>query len=179
MPLFSRCASFRGLVYPCQTFARRRQVTDGRGGILALAGGCKRPPGGGHDWKGGPGRWGWGQFPAGVSVGRGADRYLNSARLLCVRERTSPTPVCRSDPGSGLAHLRQRFDLGSHGPKQGQLAPLHFWLTNRINIPTAISRATRVPMANDRARLRRSSGFDPAPFCAAPMPSQKRRLPID
>ena len=25
--------------------------------------------------------------------------------------------------------------------KEGQLAPLHFWLTNRINIPTAINRA--------------------------------------
>jgi hypothetical protein len=129
--------------------------------------------------EGGPGRWGWGQFPAGVSVSRGADRYLNSARLLCMWERTSPTSICRSDPGSGLAYLRQRFVLGNHDAKQGQLAPLHCWLTNRINIPTAINRASRVPTANDRARLRRSSGFDPAPFCAAPMPSQKSRLPID
>jgi hypothetical protein len=122
---------------------------------------------------------GWGQFPAGVSASRGADRYLNSARLLCMWERTSPTSVCRSDPGYDLAHLRQRFVLGSHGLKQGQLAPFHCWLTNRINIPTAIKRPTRLPTTNDRARLRRFSGFDPAPFCAAPMPSQKSRLPIE
>src|SRR5262249_8762091 len=62
---------------------------------------------------------------------------------------------------------------------EGQLAPLHFWLTNRINIPTAINRASRVPTANERARFRRSSAFDPAPFCAAPRPNQKRRLPIE
>src|SRR5262245_55898849 len=61
---------------------------------------------------------------------------------------------------------------------EGQLAPLHFWLTNRINIPTAINRASRVPTANERARFRRSSAFDLAPFCAAPRPNQKRSLSI-
>jgi hypothetical protein len=57
-------------------------------------------------------------------------------------------------------------------------SPIHFWLTNRINIPTAINRASRIPTTNERARFRRSSGFDPAPFCAAPMPNQKRSLSI-
>src|SRR5262245_48056405 len=47
-----------------------------------------------------------------------------------------------------------------------------------LNIPTAINRASRVPTANERARFRRSSGFDPAPFCAAPRPNQKRSLSI-
>jgi hypothetical protein len=63
--------------------------------------------------------------------------------------------------------------------EEGQLAPLHFWLTNRINIPTAINRASRVPTAKERARFRRSSAFGPAPFCAAPRPNQKRSLSID
>src|SRR5262245_37564219 len=61
--------------------------------------------------------------------------------------------------------------------KEGQLAPLHSWLTNRINIPTAINRASRVPTANERARFRRSNCFDLAP-CAAPIPNQKRSLSI-
>jgi hypothetical protein len=55
-------------------------------------------------------------------------------------------------------------------------SPIHCWLTNRIRIPTAINRASKVPTANERTRCRRSSGFDLAPFCAAPMPNQKRSL---
>src|SRR5262245_62169384 len=84
--------------------------------------------------------------------------------------------------GSGAREPRFLLEPGlSHviAQARSQLAPLHCWLTNRINIPTVINRASRVPTANDRARLRRYSGFDPAPFCAAPMPSQKNRLPID
>src|SRR6516164_2972101 len=54
----------------------------------------------------------------------------------------------------------------------------HFWLTNKTNAPAAINRASRVPTANERARFRPSSGFDPAPFCAAPRPNQKRSLSI-
>ena len=62
---------------------------------------------------------------------------------------------------------------------RGPLAPRHcWWLTNRRDIQTAINRATRIPTTNDEARCRRSMGSDPAPFCAAPMPNQKRRLPI-
>src|SRR5215468_10845655 len=55
----------------------------------------------------------------------------------------------------------------------------HCWLTNRINIPTAINRASRIPTTNERTGCRLAEGFDPAPFCAAPRPNQKRRLPID
>src|SRR5262249_57114615 len=58
-------------------------------------------------------------------------------------------------------------------------SPIHCWLTNRINIPTAINRASRVPMANERTGCRLAEGFDPAPFCAAPRPNQKRSLSID
>jgi len=68
---------------------------------------------------------------------------------------------------------------GADHQRRARLAPLHFWLTNRINIPTAINRATRVPTASERTRFRRSSGFDPAPFCAAPMSNQKRNLSIE
>src|SRR5262245_53537569 len=84
--------------------------------------------------------------------------------------------------GSGAREPRFLLEPGlSHviAQARSQLAPLHCWLTDRINIPTAINRASRVPTASERARFRRSSGFDPAPFCAAPMPSQKSRLPID
>ena len=55
---------------------------------------------------------------------------------------------------------------------------LHCWLTNRKNIPTAINRAPRIPTINEATQCRRSRGFDPAPFWAAPMPSQKGRLLI-
>ena len=34
----------------------------------------------------------------------------------------------------------------------------------------------RVPTTNDKARCRRSMGFEPAPFALAPMPNQKRRF---
>jgi len=41
-----------------------------------------------------------------------------------------------------------------------------------------VNRASRVPTANERARFRRSSAFDSAPLCAAPIPNQKRSLSI-
>jgi hypothetical protein len=59
------------------------------------------------------------------------------------------------------------------------LGPLHFWLTNRKNIPTAINIAIRIPTMIETTQCRRSMGFVPAPLCAAPMPNQKRRLPIE
>src|SRR6516165_12626119 len=56
---------------------------------------------------------------------------------------------------------------------------LHRWLTNRINIPTAINRAIRTPTTNDVTGWRLGlTSFDLAPFCAAPMPNQKRSLSI-
>src|ERR1700745_1667268 len=67
----------------------------------------------------------------------------------------------------------------SQGPRGcGDLAPLPCWLTKRKNIPTAINRASRIPTINEATQCRHPMGFDPAPFCAAPMPNQKRRLPI-
>jgi hypothetical protein len=72
-------------------------------------------------------------------------------------------------------HAKDLFVEANDGP----LAPLRcWWLTNRRNIPTAINSATRVPTINEATQCRGSMGIGPAPFCAAPMPNQKRRLPI-
>src|SRR5262245_13904570 len=54
----------------------------------------------------------------------------------------------------------------------------HYWLTNRRNIPTAINTAIRIPTTNETTQCRSTGGFDPAPFCAAPRPNQKRSLSI-
>src|SRR6516165_4780386 len=55
----------------------------------------------------------------------------------------------------------------------------HCWLTNRKNIPAAINRASRVPTTNEVTGCRLGlTAFDPAPFCAAPIPNQKRSLSI-
>src|SRR5262245_32796595 len=53
-----------------------------------------------------------------------------------------------------------------------------FWLTNRRKDPTIINAATRVPTTSDTTQCRCTVGFDPAAFCAAPMPNQKRSLSI-
>jgi hypothetical protein len=53
--------------------------------------------------------------------------------------------------------------------------------TSRASTPAftaPINRASRIPTTNETAQCRLIVGFDPAPFCAAPMPNQKRRLPI-
>ena len=61
----------------------------------------------------------------------------------------------------------------------GSLARLHCWLTNRKTIPATIARAIRIPTTNASSGCRAGfRPFDPAPFCAAPMPSQKGRLLI-
>ena len=61
----------------------------------------------------------------------------------------------------------------------GSLARLHCWLTNRKTIPATIARAIRIPTTNASSECRAGfRPFDPAPFCAAPMPSQKGRLLI-
>src|SRR5262249_43192994 len=58
-------------------------------------------------------------------------------------------------------------------------SPVHFWPTNRTNIPTAINRARRVPATSEITQCRLSMRlFDPTPFCAAPRPNQKRSLSI-
>src|SRR5262249_45618302 len=55
----------------------------------------------------------------------------------------------------------------------------HCWLTNKINNPTAINRASRIPTTNEITGCRLGlTSFDPEPFCAAPMPNQKRSLSI-
>jgi hypothetical protein len=53
-------------------------------------------------------------------------------------------------------------------------ASAHCWLTNKIKAPAVISRAIRIPTTNETTQCGRAIGFDPAPFCAAPMPNQKR-----
>jgi hypothetical protein len=75
-----------------------------------------------------------------------------------------------TNPAAASSHL---------GPPRwkADLRKLHsFWLTNRKNIPTATNAATRVPTTNDTTQCRGLVAFDPAPFCAAPMPNQKRSL---
>ncbi len=50
----------------------------------------------------------------------------------------------------------------------------------RINAPAAINTAIRTPTTNDVTGCRLGlTSFDPALFCAAPMPNQKRSLSID
>ena len=55
----------------------------------------------------------------------------------------------------------------------------HCWLTNKINNPAAINRASRIPTTNEVTGCRLGlTSFDAAPFCAAPRPNQKRSLSI-
>src|SRR5262249_61124323 len=45
--------------------------------------------------------------------------------------------------------------------------------------PAAINRASRIPTTNEITGCRLGlTSFDPEPFCAAPMPNQKRSLSI-
>jgi hypothetical protein len=44
-----------------------------------------------------------------------------------------------------FVHAKDLFDEANDGP----LAPLHFWLTNRKNIPTAINTAIRIPTTSE------------------------------
>src|SRR5262249_53267648 len=74
----------------------------------------------------------------------------------------------------GKAHPRLDASL-----LQCTLRSAHCWLTNRRNIPTVINAATRTPTTSETIQFRRSIGCDPAAFCAAPSPNQKRSLSID
>src|SRR6516162_503258 len=48
-----------------------------------------------------------------------------------------------------------------------------------MNAPAAINRASRIPATSEITQCRLSVRlFDPAPFCAAPIPNQKRSLSI-
>src|SRR5262249_3786172 len=63
-------------------------------------------------------------------------------------------------------------------PPQGRHKP-HCWLTNRTKAPAAITTAIRTPTTNDVTGWRLGlTSFALAPFCAAPMPNQKRSLSI-
>ena len=91
--------------------------------------------------------------------------------------------LSRSDPAPGFVGLHQRFVCGSQSPEawqghDGLLTPLHCWLTNRRNNPTPINSAIRIPTTSEATQCLSTVGFDPAPFCAAPMPNQKRSLSI-
>jgi hypothetical protein len=93
--------------------------------------------------------------------------------------RSDPGPrTCLSAPNNCSLTPMAPLSQGQSPHRCRDLAPRHFWLTNRINAPAAITRAIRIPTINEATQCRRSMGFDPAPFCAAPMPNQKRRLPI-
>src|SRR6266478_8175821 len=63
--------------------------------------------------------------------------------------------------------------------QDGPLAPHHCWLTNKIKAPAAINRASRIPATSETTQCRLGlTSFDPAHFCAAPIPNQKRSLSI-
>src|SRR6516165_2113988 len=48
-----------------------------------------------------------------------------------------------------------------------------------MNAPAAINRASRIPATSEITQCRLGlTSFDPAPFCAAPRPNQKRSLSI-
>src|SRR5215831_558410 len=56
----------------------------------------------------------------------------------------------------------------------------HCWLTNKTKATTAIKKASRIPTTNEITGCRlRVTSSDPAPFCAAPRPNQKRSLSIE
>src|SRR5262249_26445682 len=53
----------------------------------------------------------------------------------------------------------------------------HCWLTNKMKTPAAINRASRIPATSETTQCRLGLiSFDPAPFCAAPSPTQNRSL---
>src|SRR5262249_18190906 len=59
-------------------------------------------------------------------------------------------------------------------------SPIHCWLTNKINNPAAINRASTIPTTNETTGCRLGlASLDLAPFCAAPIPNQNRSLSID
>jgi len=113
--------------------------------------------------EGVPGRWGWEAIP-----GRG---------LACERNRSCLSHVRYV----GLTPSRDLFDCAEYlfvEAKQGQFGALVLFLADQQNKHSNRNQqGNKRPTASERARFRRSSGFDPAPFCAAPMP-QKRRLPM-
>jgi hypothetical protein len=105
--------------------------------------------------------------------------------------RQHPSPSQEQPPSQKLQaqHPASHPKREGRQPWQGQLPTKtlgralhkrHCWLTNRKNIPTTIARAIRIPTTSEIIGCRLGlSPFDPAPFCAAPRPSQNGRLPID
>src|SRR5215467_13526454 len=81
-----------------------------------------------------------------------------------------------------LKRFRPLLRCPSTGPpQQSNLSRhrAHCWLTKRINAPAAINRASIVPTTNETTQCRLGlTSFGLAPFCAAPMPNQKRSLSI-
>ena len=89
-------------------------------------------------------------------------------------------PICLfSSRASSIWSSTQGNGNGSRDAMVALSGPLYRWLTNRIKAPTPINTAIRIPTINEVTGCRCSIGFDPALFCAAPMPNQKRRLLID
>jgi hypothetical protein len=80
----------------------------------------------------------------------------------------------------GSVRRWQRPEQSRSGEQTKSLArhKPHFWLTNRTNAPAPINSAISIPTMSEATQCRRSMDFDPAPCWAAPMPNQKRRLPI-
>jgi hypothetical protein len=83
-------------------------------------------------------------------------------------DRTGPGHVFRHRPHSTSTAVLKSLQSDLRKPHS-------FWLTNRRNIPTVINAVAKIPTTNDTTQCRLTVGFDPAPFCAAPMPNQKRR----
>src|SRR6516225_10460372 len=135
----------------------------------------------------GPGRRGWGAWPARALVGRADQtRPLHSAAVGQVSwffaSPTSPSGryrlVAQTTPADLFVQDRNLFD-GANGKTRRRLAPHHCWLTNRIKAPAAINRASRIPATSETTQCRLGlTSFDPAPFCAAPRPNQNRSLSI-
>ena len=88
---------------------------------------------------------------------------LMLGRLLTIRHTFSPPHHSRGDTLKRTALHKPRC-----------------WLTNKIKTPALINRAIKIPPMIEISRCRRSLGssFDPAAFCPAPIPNQKRSLSI-
>src|SRR6516164_7168211 len=110
----------------------------------------------------GPGRRGWGAWPARALVGRADQtRPLHSAAVGQVSwffaSPTSPSGryrlVAQTTPADLFVHARNLFD-GANGKTRRPLAPHHCWLTNRIKAPAAINRASRIPATSETTQCR-------------------------
>ena len=117
------------------------------------------------------------------------EHHLNDRETgrVFAKKPTCNNAACTQEPVSGpsepIKHISLRRLLSSTRYTLGSLLDAggpHCWWASKANIPAIIARAIRVPTTNAIIGCRLGlSSFEPALFCAAPMPSQKGRLPID